>query len=275
VKLRYLAIALVLLGAFASDSWGKSQTNPHVQVEQKTNDTQAAQSKGKTQNNKVDPAPVAAPSPSPNHGDEKSTSEKQDSVKESAEGTEYWTFGGYKVKITDGLLVLFTLGLVVIGVFQAIFLSGTLKATAIAATAAKSAAEVIPNLERAYLFFSATTCDEFKKDMSFVSTSPDIFNIKYKYKNSGRTPALVKKVQTGTGYFKDGFPEKDEFIFDHELETVLAIGSDKDAPQNTAEIRIMGDEYEWAKKGVGRIFFLGQTNLSRRFRDKPRDRHLL
>jgi hypothetical protein len=152
-------------------------------------------------------------------------------------------------------LVVFTGGLVAVGGAQCFLIFWTLKATQVAARAAQTAAEVVPNVERAYLFFSATTCDDFRPDMSFTGTSPDVFQIKYRCKNSGRTPALLKKVQVGTGYLKEGFPKKDTFIFDHELETVLAIGADAEPPANTTEIAMMGDEYDWAKKGVGRIFF--------------------
>jgi hypothetical protein len=173
--------------------------------------------------------------------------EKRDADEKN--NSDWWTW------LLSILTIVALFGQLIVFIAQAYFLKGTLEATAIAATAAKDAAEIIPNLERAYLFFSATTCDDFRPDMSFIGTSPDIFKIKYRYKNSGRTPALLKRVQTATGYLKEGFPKKDAFIFDHELPIVLAVGSDVEPLPNTVEIAIMGDDYEWAKKGVGRIFF--------------------
>src|SRR5216684_3408980 len=112
MRFRYLVVALALLAAFTSDSWGQSnqpalQTAPNVEPQRDK------------------------------HGDEKAVAENSESSKETAEGTEYWVYRGYKVKITDGMLVLFTSALVAISLSQAIFLKGTLTATAVAADAAR------------------------------------------------------------------------------------------------------------------------------------------
>ena len=140
-----LVIALAFLAANASDSLGQSQQPPQIQTEQKT-----GQAKSDSQNSKVETAPVTTPSPSAVHSDQKPATENRKSGEEVSEGTEYWVYRGYKVKITDGLLVLFTL--VVIGVFQAFYLSGTLKATATAAEAARLSVEAVVDADRAYLF---------------------------------------------------------------------------------------------------------------------------
>jgi hypothetical protein len=135
-------IALTFVAAFSIDSWGASQESPSKsKTEQKSNKT--GQPDTKAQDSKIGAAPSAAA----NHGDDKTPAESNQSSKETSEGTEYWVYQGYRVKITDGLLVLFTLGLVIIGIFQAIFLSGTLKATAVAANAADLSAKAAIALE--------------------------------------------------------------------------------------------------------------------------------
>ena len=155
-------------------------------------------------------------------------------------------------------LVVFTGGLVAVGGAQCFLIFWTLKATQVAARAAQAAAEVVPNVERAYLFFSATTCDDFRPDMSFVGTTPDIFEIEYRHKNSGRTPALLSRVQIGAGYLKEP-PKKDSYPIDYELETVLAIGSDMESRPNTTGISIMGDDYERAKRKASVVYFSGPS----------------
>jgi hypothetical protein len=76
----------------------------------------------------------------------------------------------------------------------------------------------------------------------------------------------LKRVQTGTGYFKDGFPKEETFIFDHELPTVFVIGADVEPLANTVEIEIKGNDYENAKKGIGRIFFWAKLSYLDVFR---------
>jgi hypothetical protein len=137
MKARHLLIALALLVAFASDLWGQSQEPPpQIETEQKANEAQPGKPETPEQNSSVQAAPVGTPSPSADHGDQKPAAEAHKTSEETSEGTEYWVYRGYKVKITDGLLALFTLGLVIIGIFQAAFLKGALQATAVAATAA-------------------------------------------------------------------------------------------------------------------------------------------
>jgi hypothetical protein len=147
MKFRHIAIALALLAAFASDSGAQSQPTPQIQAQEKADEAPNNQPKADTNNSKIEPAPVAAPPPSANHGDQKSAAESPKSSEETSGGTEYWVYRGYKVKITDGLLVLFTLCLVIIGIFQAAFLKGALEATAIAARAADLSARAAVALE--------------------------------------------------------------------------------------------------------------------------------
>jgi hypothetical protein len=182
-----LVIVLVLSGALALDSWGQaSESPPQAKTEQKTNDTPATNPDAKTQNSKIEIAPIAAPAPSPNQSENKPATEATQNSNEASEGTEYWVYRGYKVKITDGLLVLFTLGLVVIGALQAIFLRGTLTATAVAAKAAEAAAKHIPTVERAWAFCHPG-----------IGTSISDPDFTLAIKNHGKTPAFIKVVCVG------------------------------------------------------------------------------
>jgi hypothetical protein len=166
MKLRCLVIALALLAAFASDSWGQSN-RPALQT-----------------------APIAEPQPA-KHGDEKAAAESSESSKETAEGTEYWIYRGYKVKITDGMLVLFTLALVAISLSQAIFLKGTLAATAVAADAARDQT-LFAKLERPYLYiFNASG---LKIDLD---QEDPFYYLKYSVANYGKTPARVESASIG------------------------------------------------------------------------------
>jgi hypothetical protein len=204
MKLRHAALALTLLAAFASDSWGQSRdASPQVEAEQKANETPAGQSETKTQDSKVEIAPIAAPPPSPNYGDDKRAAEASQNSKEAPEGTEYWVYRGFKVKITDGLLVLFTFGLVAIGALQAIFLGGTLTATATAANAAKLNAQAVINAERAHLYviikqhnvsdlISAAGGAKFSDAIAKDRMTPP--TLAYVFKNYGKTPATLEEI---------------------------------------------------------------------------------
>jgi hypothetical protein len=167
MRFRYLVVALALFAAFTSGSWGQSnqpvmQTAPNVEPQRDK------------------------------HGDEKAVAENSESGKETGEGTEYWVYRGYKVKITDGMLVLFTLALVAISLSQAIFLKGTLAATAVAADAARDQTLNFAKLERPYLYiFNASG---LKIDLD---QEDPFYYLKYSVANYGKTPARVECASIG------------------------------------------------------------------------------
>jgi hypothetical protein len=203
MKLRCLVIALAFLAAFASDSRGQSQEiPPQIKTEQKANETPAGKSATKNQDGKIEVAPIATPSPSADHGDDKITTENNRNSQETREGTEYWAYHGYKVKITDGLLVLFTFGLVIIGTLQAVFLSGTLTATATAANAAASSAEAQIAVEGGRLICQPGNCSYWNEVGQYADRwpkSPEMrldrtFDVCFVLKNYGKTPATIREV---------------------------------------------------------------------------------
>jgi hypothetical protein len=247
LRRRSLAIALVLLVTPTMSSWGQSKTSP---MTSKGEQAQTQQQKPVGDQRGTEQFPLVVQSlPIPKTA-EMAASEKRDADEKA--NSDWWTW-------FLGVLTIFALfGQLIVFVAQAYFLKGTLDATASAANAAKAAAEAVPGLERAYLFFSSATSDDFNPSMSFVGTSPDIFKINYRYKNSGRTPALLKRVQIGCGYFEKGFPTNGVFNYDSDLPTVHVIEGGLEPPPNDVQLFVQGDEYEKAKDFMGRYFFWGK-----------------
>jgi len=93
----------------------------------------------------------------------------------------------------DDWIAIFTLALVIVGALQAYFLRRTIKATEIAANAAQKSADVLPALERAYLFTIMEDHDfPTRNSRSFFDTS----TLRYRFKNYGRTPATLRGINT-------------------------------------------------------------------------------
>jgi hypothetical protein len=178
MNFRCLVIVLALCVG-ASNSWAQSTR----QVEQKIEDTSVSQPK-------TESTPATVPAPSADQSNEKAA--HPESSKGAAEGSEYWDYRGYRVKITDGMLVLFTLALVLIGLFQAIFLKRTLDATAIAAYAARDQTLNFAKLERPYLYVFNPSGLEIDFDQE------DQFHyLKYSVANYGKTPARIESASIG------------------------------------------------------------------------------
>jgi hypothetical protein len=197
MKFRCLVIALTLLAALASDSRGQSQPTPQIQTQEKAGEAPNSQPKTDTNNSKIEPAPVAAPPPSANHSDQKSATESPKSSEETSGGTEYWVHRGYKVKITDGLLVLFTLGLVIIGIFQAAFLKGALEATAIAARAADLSAKAVIALQLPIIRARQPSSLGHGQSTAVGVTREDCWIPHVEFWNNGSTKAFPVEVHYG------------------------------------------------------------------------------
>ena len=176
----------------------------------------------------------------------------QDTTREAQHGSGVVASEHSENKLTDWLLVLFN-GLL-FGSTLLLWVS-----TRKAANAAKSAAEALPRLERAYVFFISATSADFDEPPFELGGIPRVIRIKYRFKNSGRTPAILKRIQIGAEYLQSGFPAKGNFTYgDGKLPAPLIVGSDESPPESNAQARVSGTDYEWAKQGVGRIFFWGK-----------------
>jgi hypothetical protein len=109
------------------------------------------------------------------------------------------------------LLVTFTGGLVIGGAGQCFLFFWTLRATQNAAEAAKLNAEAVIETERARLFIIIDDARELETnlplvaqviDNEFRTTAP--FNLIYRFKNHGRTPAIIKEIGHRFEYAKEG-----------------------------------------------------------------------
>lgn len=108
-------------------------------------------------------------------------------------------------------LVVFTGGLVAVGVAQSFLIFWTLKATQIAANAAKRAVDSLPVVERAYVYpvvVGHGAIEEcIKNARAFYEDDPskddesarETAEITFKFKNFGKTPALLKSAFAGLG----------------------------------------------------------------------------
>src|ERR1700724_2934517 len=115
------------------------------------------------------------------------------------------------------------------------------KATKVSADAAKKSVEHIPNVERVYVFFASATSDAIPDPHGFIK-------IKYSFKNSGRTPAILRRIQIGAEYLESGFPTNIKFTYgDGNLLAPQIVRADKTPPENDVLLRITGVDYEKAK----------------------------
>ena len=172
---------------------------------------------------------------------------------------EFWVYrrclGMYVIERNAGIIALFT---VILAISTILLWVVTNKA----AEAAKAAAEHIPRVERAFVFFDDASSD----NITDPKGQPII--IKYSYRNCGRTTAILSRIQIGAKYFESGFPEGDNFTFgDGKLPAPLILGPVKADFDNDVQLWITGEEYEKAKSGIGRIFFWGKLTYSDVFRN--------
>jgi hypothetical protein len=88
-------------------------------------------------------------------------------------------------------LVIFTGGLVAVGIGQCFLIFRTLKATEIAAAAAKKSADAIPALERPWIFVEKAHLK--RREDAGSPIIPNYFSISFVCRNVGRTPAIIEE----------------------------------------------------------------------------------
>ena len=143
------------------------QETPQVKPQQKTESTlkqeKNADKSVEKPNNVAPSSPIVVTLPAKEE-------EKRDTNKADEEGTEFWpSFFGYRLKITDTLLVLFTAGLFIATYFL-------WRATK---NLVKGAEETAERQLRAYIFLDGAVCTATAPAPAFVMT----------FKNFGQTPA--------------------------------------------------------------------------------------
>jgi hypothetical protein len=166
--MRLFVLALLLFISSPAQSQQPNQT-PNIQTKKNTEGGLKGEQKSKTQKDTGNPATAGKPQVSPLIGEEKA---KRDSSESHEEGTEFWPpFAGYRLKITDTLLALFTFGL-----FVATWLLH--RSTKSLVVGAEQTAE---RQLRAYVFVDASEIRKFGFDQP-----PEGW---LRIKNGGATPA--------------------------------------------------------------------------------------
>lgn len=102
-------------------------------------------------------------------------------------------------------MVMLTLIQVVIGSFGIFYIRETLRETARAAKAAQASAEVIPRLERSYIFVeSELGTDSIKSVLNVIGNGKNSFykfpHFTFHLRNNGRTPASISRIRAGAKY---------------------------------------------------------------------------
>jgi hypothetical protein len=175
-----ILIVLVVVIPTIADELPVINNPPAKQEDGKTTDSKE---NIKTQKqNSATPLTVANPAPSP------PLQESRDN--ESTQYSKEQKYSWWNFSLTDALLAIFTFALVIVGLFQFCILRGTLKATKVAADAAKDSADALPAIERAYLFVKVTM--EKPHDVNIgTDEEPGGNSVNLVITNHGKTPALI------------------------------------------------------------------------------------
>jgi hypothetical protein len=177
-------LALAVLVAFASDSWGQSKRPPTKNQQEQA---QSEQQKAAPDQRGTEQLPfIVQPLPA------KKTAEIIENEKREAKekaNSDWWTWalGIFTIIALFGQLTVF--------IAQAYFLWGTLKATAIAAKAGSdsvaASVDAFNKLERPYIFVSNVQRffhDDKRAPMGIASVA-------YQVGNHGKTPAIIENVR--------------------------------------------------------------------------------
>jgi hypothetical protein len=192
MKLRCLVIALALLAAFASDSWGESKRTPAKGDQQQT---QAQKQKITTDQRGTDQLPlVVQPLPTKKNA-EIAEQEKREAKEKN--NSDWWTW------LLGSLTIVALFGQLAVFIAQAYFLKGTLTATANTANAANLNAQGVIDAERAHLFVVVVRHDvsetiqagnQGRHDPSIEKTKMQGPVLAYVFRNAGKTPAILEEV---------------------------------------------------------------------------------
>ena len=148
-------------------------------------------------------------------------------------------------------LVGFTGLLVVVGGTQCYLIFWTLKATEIAANAAKDAAEGLPKIERAYLFLEKVT---FSTTHSIIHATTDaegkisqfhITGVDLRFTNHGKTPGIVREVFATVK--ASNLSSECGQARECELEPIRVVSDDKSFTAVSHSFRISHADYELAQ----------------------------
>jgi hypothetical protein len=149
-----------------------------------------------------------------------------------------------------------------VGALGTVAIAWTLAYTRRAANAAKEAAETLPRLERAYVFLDDITGSNgqgvgLESNIAFEDGVRTDFSIECRFRNLGRTPAVLTAHRLAMAYRANGRPTH----FETKLQTfpvsIVLAPKKVDAPISGV-LKVSASEYADAKRGVGIIFVTGK-----------------
>jgi hypothetical protein len=194
------------------------------------------------------PFPPVDKSPVPQKEGNYQTRESQ------GERTEFFYFAGYRLKVTDSLVALFTGLLVLVGGIQAYRLRQTVLAT-------REAAGALPAIERAYLFLfeeiGQTVTDNRTADTPF-GEGEYTFSLEYAFHNYGKTPAIIEGLAASIRYFSAQPTEYPDAIA--AIPIGFLVGADAGSRGWDVSKRIGEYHYDLAREGDGYILFTGRVS---------------
>lgn len=248
MKLRYLVIALTLLAAFASNSWGRSQEPPkqapEVKSEQKPDSGLKPEQPAEHHEQGTPNTPAAVPEVLADSRDRKCRSDCPDAEQE---GTEFWPpFHSYRLKVTDTLVAAFT----------ALLFVATIALWWSTRRLVRGADETARKQLRAYVGIEC--CQVITKDLG------NTFVVEVRIKNAGETPArdvhhfITAEILTPFGErLEFNPPGRNMGIvplapgMSHVLETPIAIGGPAGVPSIEASRRAI---FTWGRVNYWDVF---------------------
>jgi hypothetical protein len=191
--MRWLLLLALLACVFAASQ--TAPQTPQIKPSQKADSAAKGKEAGKQDEHRAAKSAAIVEAP-------QTTNAKDECARQSDETTEYWAILGYKGRITDWLLSLFTFFLVAVGAVQGYFLLRTLSATETAAKSAerqsKAAIAVELPIVRVINLKLAEFDDSGKaiegNDPVAAGDLPGIYHIFLAFKNAGRSIAHVNKI---------------------------------------------------------------------------------
>jgi hypothetical protein len=174
------AVLIIVLPNFADEL-------PTINIfptKQETNKATDSKKNTKTQNQKSTvPLAIINPAPPPPLQENRENESHQYGKEQKS---SWWNFS-----LTDALLAIFTFALVIVGLFQFHILRGTLRATKVAADAAKESADLqkitMLNTQRAFIFLQGfQTINNIDSNTGAIQ----YFILEPKFVNYGKTPGL-------------------------------------------------------------------------------------
>jgi hypothetical protein len=216
MRFRCIVLALALLAAFASDSWGESRQPPP-----KTSQQNSTQQERGTDNSPV----VVKVIPPERSKDDLAREDAKDKEKLAVDSriaslTGDLAFYTKLLFVATAVLALITAGLVIASFSQVSdareAIAAAVKsanAAVISADVAKLNAQAIIAAERAYVFveiFLENVADIIKYMEGMQSVSPRPIMIQYRFTNYGKTPAFIREISYGA-IIAENLPRQREY----------------------------------------------------------------